>query len=86
MEILISPATLWNLLVTMVVFPLGFLVRSILSEQRRLDILINKTREEIARDYVTSEKLEIDFNRLMSTLDRMDEKIDKLQSKTYFQE
>ncbi len=86
MEFVVSPVVLWNIIVSLIVLPIGFIVRSMASEQKRLDILMNKTREEIARDYVTREQIEADFNRLMSTLVRMDEKIDKLQTKTYFQE
>ena len=68
------------------VLPLGFLVRSILGEQKRLDILINKTREEIAKDYATREQIEADFVRIQNTLNKIDEKLDRLQHKTYFQE
>ena len=66
--------------------PLGFLIRSVLNEQKRLDILVNKTREEVVRDYVTRQEIEQDFERLMRKIERIDEKIDRLQSKTYFQE
>jgi endonuclease III len=69
-----------------VLTPLGLLIRSLLSEQKRLDILVNKTREEIAKEYVTRDQIELDFNRLMGTIERIDEKLDRLQSKTYFQE
>ena len=77
---------LWNIILTIFVLPLGFLVRSILGEQKRLDILINKTREEIAKDYVTRESMEATFERLMDSIDKIDEKIDRLQQRTYFQE
>jgi len=86
MEIVIDTHLLWNLLLTFVLAPLGFLVRSILSEQKRIDILVNKTREELAKEYVTRDQIEADFERLMSSIQRIDEKIDRLQSKTYFQE
>ena len=86
MEIVIDTYLLWNLLLTFVLAPLGFLVRSILSEQKRIDILVNKTREELAKEYVTRDQIEADFERIMSTMTRIDEKIDRLQSKTYFQE
>ena len=86
MEIVIDTHLLWNFLLTFVLAPLGFLVRSILSEQKRIDILINKTREEIAKDYVTRDQIEADFERLLLSIQRIDEKIDRLQSKTYFQE
>jgi hypothetical protein len=86
MEIVIDTHLLWNLMITFVLAPLGFLIRSLLSEQKRIDILVNKTREELAKDYVTREQIEVDFERIMATMTRIDEKIDRLQSKTYFQE
>ena len=86
MEIAVNPEVLWNIILTIVVLPLGFLVRSILGEQKRLDMLINKTREEIAKDYVTRESMEATFERLMDSIDKIDEKIDRLQQRTYFQE
>ena len=86
MEIIVDAHIIWNILITVVLAPLGFLIRSVLSEQKRLDILVNKTREEVARDYVTRQEIEMDMERLMRTITRIDEKIDRLQSKTYFQD
>ena len=71
---------------TVVILPIGFLVRNVLSEQKRIDILINKTREEIARDYATREQIEADFQRIMDSISNIDTKIDRHQSKTYFQD
>lgn len=86
MEIVVDAHVIWNILITVVLAPLGFLIRNVLSEQKRLDILVNKTREEVAKDYVTRQEIEQDFERLMRKIERIDEKIDRLQSKTYFQE
>ena len=86
MDIIVNPAILWNVIITVIVFPIGFLVRSNLAEQNRLNILLNRTREEIAKDYVTRDQIEVDFTRLMGTIERIDEKIDRLQTKTYFQD
>ncbi len=86
MEITLDPMFLWDVLITVIILPLGFLVRGVLSEQKRLDILVNKTREEIARDYVTREQLEVEFQKIMDAIDRIDQKLDRLQAKTYFQE
>tara|TARA_Y100000996_G_scaffold415235_1_gene408863 strand:+ start:3194 stop:3412 length:219 start_codon:yes stop_codon:yes gene_type:complete len=71
---------------TVIILPLGFLIRNVLSEQKRLDILVNKTREEIAKDYATREQIEADFQRIMDSISKIDEKLDRLQHKTYFQE
>ena len=86
MEITISPYIIWSLIMTVIIVPLGFLIRTVLSEQKRLDILVNKTREEIARDYATREQIEADFERVLSSIQKIDEKLDRLQHKTYFQE
>lgn len=86
MEIIVDAHVIWNILITVVLAPLGFLIRSVLNEQKRLDILVNKTREEVARDYVTRQEIEQDFERLMRKIERIDEKIDRLQTKTYFQD
>lgn len=86
MEITISPYIIWNLVMTVIIVPLGFLIRTVLSEQKRLDILVNKTREEIARDYATREQIEADFERVLSSIQEIDEKLDRLQHKTFFQE
>ena len=86
MDITVDPEVLWNIILTIVILPLGFLVRSILGEQKRIDILSNKAREEIAKDYVTRESMEATFERLMDSIDKIDEKIDRLQQRTYFQE
>ena len=84
--ITIAPHMVWDIIITLIVIPAGFLVRSLLAEQKRIDILINKTREEIAKDYVTREQVEQDFQRILDSIRRIDEKIDKLQTKTYFQD
>tara|TARA_B100001113_G_scaffold334168_1_gene312608 strand:- start:392 stop:652 length:261 start_codon:yes stop_codon:yes gene_type:complete len=86
MEITISPYLIWNFLVTVIILPAGFLVRNLLSEQKRLDILVNKTREEIAKDYATREQIEADFEKIMLSINKIDEKLDRLQTKTFFQE
>tara|TARA_A100001011_G_C14083415_1_gene745472 strand:- start:391 stop:651 length:261 start_codon:yes stop_codon:yes gene_type:complete len=86
MDITIDPSLLWNLILSLIIVPVGFLVRTVLAEQKRIDILINKTREEIAKDYVTRDQLEKDLEKLISTVERMDEKLDRLQTKTYFQD
>ena len=45
---------------------------------QRLDILLNKTREEVARDYVSKGDLAKDISRLHDRFDRLENKIDSL--------
>ena len=86
MEIIVDAHIIWNVILTLILAPIVFLVRNIVAEQQRLSILINRTREEVAKDYVTRDQIEKDFQRLIDSIERIDEKIDRLQSKTYFQE
>jgi hypothetical protein len=50
-------------------------------EVKRLQVLINKTREEIAREYVTKTQLDADINRIFDRLDRLEAEIDRLVEK-----
>ena len=74
----ISPYIMCNILLTLVVAPLLYTIRSNTSESKRLDILLNKTREEMAKDYVTKKELSDGMDRVFDTLDKIEEKLDKL--------
>ena len=74
----LTPYLMWNVLLTLVVAPLFYTIRSNTSENKRVDILLNKTREEMARDYVTKTELEGDMERVFAILDKIEEKLDKL--------
>ena len=74
----VSPYIMWNILLTLVVAPLLYTIRSNTSESKRLDILLNKTREEMAKDYVTKKELSDGMDRVFDTLDKIEEKLDKL--------
>ena len=43
----------WNMVLTGIVAVLGFVVKETFAELQRLGILLNTTREEVARDHVT---------------------------------
>ena len=74
----LSPYIMWNILLTLIVAPLLYTIRSTISENKRLDILLNKTREEMAKDYVTKTELEGDMERVFAILDKIEEKSDRL--------
>ena len=74
----LSPYIMWNILLTLVVAPLLYTIRGNTSENRRLDILLNNTREEMEKDYVTKVELEGDMERVFTTLNKIEEKLDKL--------
>jgi len=45
---------------------------------RRQDILLNKTREEIARDYVSKRELAEDMNRILDAIEKLNDKLDRI--------
>ncbi len=74
----ISSILLWNIIMTLVFGPIIYGIRSNATEIKRVDILLNKTREEVARNYVTKEEFAISIDRVIDRLDKLDAKMDKL--------
>jgi len=74
----LTPYLFWNIFITLVLAPVLFSIRQNTEESKRLDILLNKTREEIAREYVTKNELKDDMGVLMDRIDKIGEKLDKL--------
>jgi hypothetical protein len=66
----------WNLVLSGVVTVVGYMLKEKSDEIKRIDILLNKTREEIAKEYVTKVDVHLDINRVLDRLDRMEAKID----------
>ena len=73
----------WNAVLTVILALLGWAVKSKDSELSatkeelsRVTILINRTREEVAKEYVTKSDLHLDINRVLDRLDRLDNKLD----------
>ena len=69
---------LWNIFLTLVVAPILYSIRENTAEIKRLDNLLNKTREEMAKEYVTKQEVKDDMARVFDTLDKIEEKLDKL--------
>ena len=74
----LTPYLFWNIFITLVLAPILYSIRQNTSEAKRIDILLNKTREEMAREYVTKQELKNDFDVLISRIDKLGEKLDKL--------
>ena len=72
---------LWNVVLSGLQALLIWVLREKSEELKRLGILLNKTREEIARDYVTRAEIHADITRVLDRLDRLDEKLDRLVEK-----
>ena len=63
----------WNIILTMVIAPAFWAFRQMFAEVKRLQILLNKTRE----DYATKNELRDDMARVMEALHRLEDKLDK---------
>ncbi len=71
----------WNGVLTLILGLVGYFLRERSAEISRLSILLNKTREEMAKEYVTKKEMESDINRVIDRLDALDSKIDRLIEK-----
>ena len=69
-------ATTWNLILTAILAVVGWILKDKAAELKRLEILLNKTREEVAKEYVTKVEVHSDINRVLDRLDRLENKID----------
>jgi len=69
----IDPMLFWNIVLTMVIAPVFWAFRQMFTEVKRLQILLNKTRE----DYATKMELRDDMDRVMEALHRVEDKLDR---------
>lgn len=74
----ISSYIVWNVVLTLVVGPVLYAIRSNTLELKRLDILINKTREEMAKEYISRDTFEYDMAKVMKALEKLEQKLDRL--------
>jgi len=76
---------LWNMLLSVIVAVMGFIIKGKFDELSRLSILLNRTREEVARDHITRAEVRADLEKIREHFDdgfnRLEAKIDKLASK-----
>ena len=72
---------IWNIIMSVAMGATGFIIKNLFDEVKRLQILINKTREELPKEYVTRAQLDADINRIFDRLDRLEGKLDKLMEK-----
>ena len=74
---------IWNVVLTAIVGVMGFLLKSKFDEISRLGILLNKTREEVAREHVTRKEVDDRFDKFVSHVDqrfnRLEVKLDEIR-------
>ena len=71
----------WNSALTLILGIIGWFLKSWADELQRLQILLNRTREEVAKDYVTKTEVHADINRVITRLEALDAKIDRLMER-----
>ena len=69
----------WNIVLTAIVALLGYILKDKFAELQRISILLNKTREEVARDHITRSEFRADMNQLLERFDRLERKIDAIR-------
>jgi hypothetical protein len=73
----------WNIVLTAIVGLMGFLLKSKFDELSRISILLNRTREEVARDHVTRREVDDRIERLVTHMDqrfnRLEQKLDDMK-------
>tara|TARA_B110000908_G_C9979838_1_gene324985 strand:- start:149 stop:382 length:234 start_codon:yes stop_codon:yes gene_type:complete len=70
-----------NILFAVVISGLGWWIKTQKEELDRVRILLNRTREEMAKEYVTKADSNQVLSQIMNKFDRLEEKIDKLMAK-----
>jgi hypothetical protein len=70
----VNPILFWNGLLTLVIAPAIWVFRGMFMEVKRLDILLNKTREE----YAKRDDVKEDMHTVMDALKRLEDKLDKI--------
>jgi hypothetical protein len=68
----------WNVVLTAIVGLMGFLLKSKFDELGRISILLNRTREEVARDHITRKEVD---DRVEKLVVHMDQRFNRLEQK-----
>ena len=72
---------LLNMVFAAVISGLGWWIKSQHDEIKRVTILLNRTREEMSKEYVTKADSNQVLLQIMNKFDRLEGKIDKLMEK-----
>ena len=67
---------LWNVALSFVSGLVLWMIKTQWEEVKRVQILLNRTREEVAKEYVTKLEVHSDINRVLDRLDRLENKLD----------
>lgn len=68
----------WSSALSLITALLGFIMREKFADLKRLEILLNRTREEVARDYATNAEVQRITDHIDQRFNRLEAKIDQL--------
>jgi len=72
---------LWNAVISVVLGIMSFIIKDKFADLQRLSILVNKTREEIARDHITRAEFRQDMKQLFDRFDQIEKKLDTIRDR-----
>jgi len=67
----------WNAGLSLVIGIMGYFIKEKFNDLDRTKILLNKTREEMARDYITKVEVRSDMEQIISRFDKLEAKLDR---------
>jgi hypothetical protein len=70
--------TIWSAALSLIMAALWFFIRERLDDVKRIERLLNITREEIARDYATNAEVQRITDHIDQRFNRLEAKIDQL--------
>ena len=73
----IDPVIFWNVILTLVIAPAIWTFRNMMIEVKRIDILLNRTRE----DYASRAEVKDEMQHVMDALHRLEYKLDRVLSR-----
>jgi len=71
-------SVVWSAILTLLISILGYVMNEKFRELARIRILLNKTREEVARDNVTQAEIDRISSHIDQRFNKLEEKIDQL--------
>ena len=72
---------LWTVILTAGIGLVSWFARTTWAELSRVQVLLNRTREEMAKEYVTKAEVHADINRVIQRLEALDAKLDRLMER-----
>jgi|TARA_R100001460_G_C3433734_1_gene162556 membrane protein insertase Oxa1/YidC/SpoIIIJ len=73
----IDPMLMWNVIITVVLGPFAWAFSKMFAEIKRLQILLNRTRE----DYATKKELQNETKEIKELVIRIEQKLDRFIEK-----